>query len=308
MEHQEAVAAMFTPTPDGMGVPEPVAGAGPARALRDAVEPVAMHAVWSSQVGAALAAHGHNFFTAYVTGRGAALGDVPGALVASTFAVFEPGFLGGVWSAGHALQPLEQLQAVRDAETAASLRAALSGADESDVTETAAVLERAVDAVDGAGRPLFAALRARPRLTDPFGRLWRAADLVREHRGDGHVAASLAAGLDPVRMLILSELWVGYRLGEYSSTRAWPQEAVDAAVRRLREDGLVTGDGAELALTDAGRAFRADVEARTDETQAELVEALGDDISLVTARMTSWSQQCVEAGAFPPDVRKRAAG
>lgn len=183
-----------------------------------------------------------------------------------------------------------------------------AGTPDADVAATAAVLERAVDAVDGTGRPLFAALRARPRLSDPFGRLWRAADLVREHRGDGHVAASVAAGLDPVRMGILSELWVGYPLGEYSGTRAWPQEATDAAVRRLTDDGLITGSGAGTTLTDAGRRFRDDVEARTDDTQAGLMLALGDDLSTVTERLARWSQRCVEAGAFPPDVRKRAAG
>ena len=71
---------------------------------------------------------------------------------------------------------------------------------------------------------LFAALRAQPRPDDPYARLWRAADLVREHRGDSHVAACVAAGLDPVRMGVLSEMWVGYPVGEYSGTRAWPPE------------------------------------------------------------------------------------
>ncbi|MBW0106956.1 hypothetical protein, partial [Pseudonocardia sp. KRD291] len=305
MDHQEAVAAFFTETPDGVRVPEPVAGAGAARALRDALEPVAMHAVWSSRVGEALAAHGHDFFTAYVTGRGAALGDVPGALVAATFAVFEPGFLAGAWDSGRALLPLHRLQDLRDAETAASMRQTLgaaetsdtAGAVETEVAATAAALERAVDAVDGTGRPLFAALRARPRLSDPFGRLWRAADLVREHRGDGHVAASVAAGLDPVRMGILSELWVGYPLGEYSGTRAWPQEAADAAVRRLTDDGLVTGSGTGTTLTDAGRRFRDGIEDRTDDTQAGLLESLGDDLRTVTEALARFSQRCVEAGA-----------
>ena len=81
--------------------------------------------------------------------------------------------------------------ALRDRVTGESLRATIgSAASEAAVVAVAEVLERAIDAVDGTGRPLFAALRAQPRLADPYGRLWRAADAVREHRGDSHIAAS----------------------------------------------------------------------------------------------------------------------
>ena len=151
---------------------------------------------------------------------------------------------------------------------------------------------------------LFSALRAQPPLTDPYGRLWRAADLVREHRGDSHIAACVAAGLDPVRMGILSEVWVGFPVGEYSGTRAWPAEVHAAAVSRLEADGLI----ADGAITDDGRAFRDGIEAATDAAQADLVSAVGGELDTVIKQLDAWSQRCVEAGAFPPDVRKRAAG
>ena len=199
---------------------------------------------------------------------------------------------------------LAELIAERDRATAASLRAVLGDADEADVTRVAEVLEGAVAGVDGTARTLFSALRAQPRLADPYGRLWRAADLVREHRGDSHLAACVAAGLDPVRMGILSEVWVGYTVGEYSGTRAWPEEAHAAGVARLEADGLI----ADGAITEKGRAFRDGIEAATDAAQRDLVEAVGDALDDVTARLDAWSQRCVEAGAFPVDLRKRAAG
>ncbi|MEQ3554899.1 hypothetical protein WIS52_30920 [Pseudonocardia nematodicida] len=310
MDHAEAVRMFFAPAPDATMIPAPVTDAAPARSLRDALEPIAMHDVWSSRVGDALAAHGHDFFSGYVTGRGGPFGeDAPPELIAATFAVFEPDFVGSTWTRGRALLPLEPFQALRDMETTASLREVLGAdADDPAIAHTADVLEEAVDAVSGAGRPLFSALRARPRPADPVGRLWRACDLVREHRGDGHVAACVAAGLDPVRMGILAELWVGYPIGEYSGTRAWPQEAAAAGARSLADDGLITTAGPDAALTAAGRAFRDGIEAATDASQDALVEALGTDLEPVTERLAGWSARCVEAGAFPPDARKRAAG
>lgn len=299
MDYAAALDVFFTDPPDGAVLTAPTAT--PARRLRDAVEPLAMHAVWSAPVNAVLAEHGHDFLTGYVTGRGAALGEVPSPVVAATFAVFEPGLVDALWSAGRALLPLPELIALRDAATAASLREVLGNADVAPVVE---VLERAVAGADGTGRVLFSALRAQPALTDPVARLWRATDLVREHRGDGHVAACVAAGLDPVRMGILMEVWLGYPVGGYSGTRAWPQQATDAAVARLEADGLLAGG----AITERGRELRDGIEAATDAAQDGLLAAVGADLDDVVAACAGWSQRCVEARAFPPDVRKRAAG
>jgi hypothetical protein len=274
-----------------------------ARTLRDALEPVAMHAVWSPRVHAALEPHGHDFLTGYLTGRAAPLGEVPSALVAATFGVFEPGLVDRLWTTGRRLLPLPDLVAVRDRAAAASLRAVLGTEAETRAAEVAGALETAVDAVDGLGRPLFSALRAQPRLADPFGRLWRAADLVREHRGDGHLGAVAAAGLDPVRAGILAELWVGYPVGEYSDTRGWPVERREAAVARLEADGLVAGG----SLTDAGRTLRDGIEAATDASQADLMAAI-EDLAEVTASLEAWSAVCVDSENFPADPRKRAAG
>lgn len=304
MDYDAAVDVFFAPAPPGLPTPDVVAAATPARRLRDALEPIAMHAVWSRAVNAALAGHGLNFLTAYVCGRAAALGAVPSAVVAATFGAFEPGLIDQLWTEGRSHIELDELIAVRNQATVAGLRDVLAAAAEADVTRVAEVLESAVDRADGTGRVLFSALRSQPRLDDPYGRLWRAADLVREHRGDSHIAAYVAAGLDPVRMGVLSETWVGYPVGEYSGTRAWPPDVQAAAVARLEDDGLI----ADGAITERGRSFRDGIEAATDVGQAGLIEALGGRLGALTEELDGWSKLCVDAAAFPPDVRKRAAG
>lgn len=305
MDYAAAVEIFFAPAPEDVATPAVVAAATPARRLRDALEPIAMHDVWSASVNAAMAERGLDFFPAYVVGRGAPLGEVPGAVVAATFGVFDPSVIAGMWDEGCAKLKPGDMVALRDRVTGESLRATIgSAASEEAVVAVAEVLERAVAAVDGAGRVLFSALRARPPATDPYTRLWRAADAVREHRGDSHLAASVVAGLDPVRMGILSEVWVGYPVGEYSGTRAWPEDVHARAAARLEADGLI----ADGKITPAGTAFRDAIEAATDTAQDDLMAAVGDDLASVVEQADAWSQLCVEGSAFPPDIRKRAAG
>jgi hypothetical protein len=305
VDYDEAIAVFFAPAPEGVVTPPAVSDAAPARRLRDAYEPLSMHAVWSRRVNEALAVHGYDFFTAYVTGRAAPLGAVPSSVVSATFAVFDPGTIDAIWTGGLGLLPLPELIALRDRETTASLREILSPvAGEAEVERMATTLERVTDGLDGTGRVLFSALRAQPRLDDPYARLWRATDLLREHRGDSHVAACVAAGLDPVRMGILMEVWLGYPVGEYSGTRAWSQQAAAAGLARLEADGLI----AEGAITEEGRRFRDDVEATTDAAQQAVVDVLGGELDALTKQLDTLSHRCIEQGAFPPDPRKRAGG
>ena len=61
-------------------------------------------------------------------------------------------------------------------------------------------------------------------------------------------------------------------------------------------------------LTAAGRAVRDDIEAVTDAMEQPIVDALGDDVDAIIDQLDAWSARCIAAGAFPPDVFKRAAG
>ena len=295
------LAAFFTPTPEGTPVPESVALGGPARRLRDAAEPIAMYPVWARDVNEALAAHGLDFLTSYVWGRAAGLGVPSPGVAAAVFAWFEPGLVAALYDAGRAAVARETLLEVRDGVVAAGLGEVLAG----EVLEPIATrLLDAVTGLDVVGRPLYAGLLDRPLPADPAGRLHRACELVREHRGDAHAAAAVAAGLGAVEMNVLTELWTGMPLGAYSGSRGWSPEAIGAATVRLEQRGWVR-DG---ALTGAGREQRRAVEAATDLAEQPVVEALGDDLPSVVERLDAWSTRCVAAGAFPPDVLKRAAG
>jgi len=118
------------------------------------------------------------------------------------------------------------------------------------------------------------------------------------------VAAAAAAGLGPVEMNILTELWLGMPLLSYTATRGWPPAAMQAGTSALADRGWLR-DG---ALTDAGRAARQAIEQRTDDQEQSIAAALGGRLDEVCDRLNDWGRRCIEAGSFPPDVLKRAAG
>lgn len=303
MDYADAVATFSNPLPSPLPVPAPTVTASAARRLRDAIEPIAMHSVWSRMTNERLAALGLNFLTGYVWGRAAALGEPEPSVVVSSFAVFQPDLVHATYAAGRAAVERDVMLAARADATIASLASTLG---DPDVTSIAEALRNAVTGVSGIGRPLFSGLRDQPWPTSPIGVLWRACELAREHRGDGHIAVCVADGLDPVSMNVLTELFVGMPLGTYSASRGWSADqiadaAADLASANLVIDGELTADGLD---------YRRDIEARTDALDEALIDALAAvaDVDGVIEHLADWSQRCVDAGAFPPDPFKRAAG
>jgi hypothetical protein len=260
-----------------------------------------MHAVWNRTTNERLAQLGLDFLTSYVGGRGASLGDPAGAVVAAAFAWFEPGLVATLWDAARTTVAPDRLAQARDEATVASLREILAGEDPGEVAN---LLADAAEGADGMGRPLFSGRRADGRPRDAVHCLWWACGLVREHRGDSHVAAAAAAGLDPVEMNVLTELWIGMPMLSYTATRGWAPEVMQAAVARLQSRGSVRDGG----LTDEGLVERLGIEQHTDAQEQPIVAALGDRLEEVCGRLNHWGQLCIAAGAFPPDILKRAAG
>lgn len=301
MDYDDAVQAFFPARSDQTALPSAVTDASPARRLRDACEPLAMHAVWCRATNERLAEHGLNFLTSYVGGRGAFLGEPVGAVVASAFAWYEPSLVTSLWEAAVATVSRDQLVELRDTSVTDSLRVVLDGDDASSVAD---LLSDAVTGAEGMGRPLFSGLRSVGAPTEPLLRLWWACGLVREHRGDSHIVSANAAGLDAVQMNVLTELWIGMPLLSYTGTRWWSTEAMQQAVDGLQARGWLT-DG---ALTDAGRAARVAIETATDEQERGIGDALGSRLDEVCTLLNHWGERCIELRAFPADILKRAAG
>jgi len=300
MEYDETIAAAFQPSPAGAEA-DPSHNPSPARRFRDAIEPIAMHSVWSRGTNEAQAALGLDFMTGYVMGRSALMGRPAPGVVTAAFAVFEPSLVQGVYEQARALCQRDELWATRTTSTTASLTDTLAGAD---VAEVANALQGAVTSAPMTGRPLFAGLVGQAWPGDPVGRLWRACELAREHRGDSHVAVCVANGLDPIEMNILTELWVGMPLGSYTVTRGWAPKDIAATTARMQEKGWMDGE----ALSPQGLALRTAIEENTDLLEQPIIDALGESFDGIVSDLEQWSQLCIDAKAFPPNVFKRAAG
>jgi hypothetical protein len=119
--------------------------------------------------------------------------------------------------------------------------------------------------------------------------------MLREFRGDCHTAAWVSAGLDATEIGLLTELYWGLPLKSYSRTRGWSEDDYAAALGRLSSRGLV----ADGAFTDAGRSLREEVENRTDQQQAAVLAALGEDLDDVVGVLGRWSRAVQDAHGYP---------
>ena len=140
------------------------------------------------------------------------------------------------------------------------------------MAEAAALTVRAAGFAQTEGRPLAVANAAIAAPEQPHLALWQAATVLRESRGDGHVAALVAADLDPVETLVTFGAERGLDPAYLRAARGWPEPEWAAAVVRLRERGLLTDDE---TLTDAGVELRRSVEERTDQAAIRPWRELG---------------------------------
>jgi hypothetical protein len=109
---------------------------------------------------------------------------------------------------------------------------------------------------------------------EPVARLWHAATLLREHRGDGHNAALLAHGIGGTEAHVLMAVSLGMRAEEFGRIHHLPKTHLAAVVDGLRDRGLVDAAG---KFTDAGRQTKEQIEALTDKLAAPAYDVLSTD-------------------------------
>lgn len=302
LTYEQAVAAFFAEPPGG--TPRTDLDPTPSRRLREAIEPIAMVSVWSPEVNERHTKAGLDFLTGYIVGRAAPLGLVPTDLVVSAFGVFSPGVIASAYETGLATTTHAEVLAALEEGTVAALHRLL-GSPGREVEEVVAVLRAGLDRADLLGRPLFSGLHARDWPPDAWARLWHAATLLREYRGDSHLAACVAAGLGPIGANLLTEAHVGLTDRSYTASRGWRTEEIDQAVLRLVAQGVLDRDG---AITDRGRALRDEIENATERALEPVMAGIGGHLDLAVDWCRQWASRIVEGGSFPPDPFKRAAG
>jgi len=203
--------------------------------------------------------------------RAAPLGAVGPEFVAAVFYNFHPAMvarsLPDAWSYA---TPAQLLDARLTAVDTAVRRLFPDGSFE----RAAELGRRAAEVAPLAGRPIAAANAALPWPDEPQLVLWHATTILRESRGDGHVAALVAAGLTPCQALVTISAAGGPSKEVFQVNRRWSDDEWSAAADDLRSRGLLDGDG---GLTQAGRALRQQVEDTTDSLADQGWQALGDE-------------------------------
>ena len=219
---------------------------------------------------------------AYFPSRAAAMGAVGPRLTEATFYVFAPWLhdaaLPAAWDT---VSPERMVQARRDGMTKALER--ILGAP--DVAEPLALARRLCEGLTSPGRPLYAAHAQLEWPEDDLLALWHAATLVREHRGDGHVAVLTSQGVDPVEATLLDGTWSG-KEKFLKVDPGLERRRVRCGCRRLRDRGWVDEEG---GLTDDGKVARDGLEAATDAAALAPWEALG---STTPPASPSWWLPC----------------
>lgn len=249
-----------------------------ARAMWTLFEPIHAVTYFAAPARAAFEAAGLlGFWRGYFAGRAAPLGPVGPAPVVAMFNGFAPAMvaraLPSVWDLA---SPAEAI-AARERGASATLGSLVDPGD------AAALCDRLVPvlgALEPFGHPLGAANLAVPDPDDAHARLWQACTTLREHRGDGHVAALVGAGLAGPDVVVLRGGLDGDR-ALYQPARGLTDEQWSSAADRLVARGLLDRDG---WATDAGRAAVADVELATDRTATRPWAEIGDTATLDLAR------------------------
>ncbi|HEX9032877.1 MAG TPA: hypothetical protein VF834_13640 [Streptosporangiaceae bacterium] len=231
-----------------------------ARQMWTLFEPVHSVSYFSAEARSAFEEAGlRGFWRGYFAGRAAPLGQVAAAPVTASFFNFAPAMVGRAVPAVWDLISPQDALVVREAGAVAALRRVLVGLEDA-AADAADLLSTAASGLDCSGRVLASANAALKVPDEPLARLWHAATVLREHRGDGHFAALLAAGIDGCEAVVLRS-GLDMERGTLQPIRGWTDAEWAGAAARLAGRGLLADDG---RVTPDGSALCASVEQATN--------------------------------------------
>jgi hypothetical protein len=244
-----------------------------ARRMFELIEPIGVIPYSADEPNETMFALGFtDYWDTYFAGRAAPLGRVPAEVVDALFYNFAPGevarHIPKVWDT----TTPEAAIAARQTGCAMALRRILG--EHVDTPAFARAGELLLDAATSApyeGRPMYAALRALPVPDDVVVRLFHAASLLREHRGDGHIAALMIESLGGLEAHVLHALDLGMPAESFGRVHHLPAAQLAAVIDGMRDRGLIGDDG---QLSETGRAAKQRVEALTDDLAAKPYECL----------------------------------
>jgi hypothetical protein len=233
----------------------------------------------------------------YFASRAAPMGAVPAEVVIATFFNFNPALVRqGIPAAWEAATPDQLLDARLSAADAALRRSLGDQLEDPSVGRAAELARTAAEACTPAGRPLYAGHASLPWPESPHLALWHAITLLREFRGDGHIACLVDAGMEGIDALVLHAASGDVPRAALQSSRAWDDAAWASSVAKLQARGLVAGDG---AFTEAGSALWQHIEDRTDALALAPWAALGEDgCDELRGLVRPWSKAIVASGTF----------
>jgi hypothetical protein len=247
-----------------------------ARRMFELVEPIGLLPYSTHEPNEAMFALGFtNYWDTYFAGRAAPLGLAPAEVVDALFYNFAPGevarHIPKVW---RTTTP-DAAIAARRLGCANALRRILGErVDSPDFARTAELLTKAATSAPLEGRPMYAALRAIPVPDDVVTRLFHAASLLREHRGDGHIAALVVEGVGGLEAHALFALDMDMPAEKFGRIHHLPAAQLAALTDGMRDRGLIGEDG---WLSEQGRAVKQRVESLTDDLAAKPYESLEPD-------------------------------
>jgi hypothetical protein len=237
----------------------------------------------------------------YFASRSAPMGAVSAGVTTATFYNFNPAMVAKHIPRAWTLASPDDVVAARLRVADRALRRLLGAAITApEVSELAELAREATTALAPEGRALYAAHAGLEWPDEPHLALWHAATLLREYRGDGHLAALLAAGLSGIEAIITHvATGRGFTAESAKLLRGWSDEQWTAAQNALEDRDLMTGE----QLTAAGTALRSQIEAATDRMDVAAWTQLGEERTARLIELGRGLTRIVVAnGAFPAEV------